>query len=85
MKSDIFMKITSKTIISMRSAANAVLVAGAITGTSQAAESSSVRSDTQGLNSTPYRSVSSMKTNDEVKEPEKKETRKDNCPGCGMG
>ena len=79
------MKITSKTIISMRSAANAVLVAGALTGTSQAADSSSVRSDAQGLNSTPYRSVSSMKIIEEAKEPEKKEPKKDNCHGCGMG
>jgi hypothetical protein len=79
------MKITSKTIISMRSAANAVLVAGAITGTSQAAESSNLRAEAQGMNSTPHRFVSSVKIKEETKEPEKKEPRRDNCPGCGMG
>ncbi len=69
----------------MRSAANAVLVAGAITGTSQAAESSSIRAEAQGMNSKPHRSISSMKINEEPKEPEKKEPKKHNCAGCGLG
>ena len=83
------MKITSKTLISMRSTANAVLIAGAITGTSPGAESSSVRSDVKGMNSTPYRSVSSIKIIEEAKVPEKKEENKepekDICLGCGRG
>jgi uncharacterized protein YecA (UPF0149 family) len=83
------MKITSKTLISMRSAANAVLVAGAITGTSQATDSSSVRAEAIGFNSTPYHTVSSVKINEEAKEPEKKaekkEPEKDPCPFCGRG
>ncbi len=73
----------------MRSTANAVLVAGALTGTSQGAESSSVRAEAQGMNSTPYRSVSSVKINEEAKPPEKKEEKKepekDPCPPCGRG
>ncbi len=79
------MKITSKTLITMRSTANAVLVAGAITGTSQGGLPAVVQADAQGLNSTPYRSVSSVKVIEEAKEPEKKEPKKDICEGCGRG
>lgn len=79
------MKVSPKTMLSMRGAAGAILVASVATGASHASDALPCGAMTQASAKKEESSKVKAEEQKEEKKEEEKEKKKVPCPACGLG